>query len=87
MQRNGAQTYVQRRGVLQGNATYQSTPLHHHAQLADGERAHAAAPGVCKGNEGGAVQRGDVRKVAADDQVHQRQDGGGRGGGGASGCP
>jgi hypothetical protein len=44
-------------------------------------------PQACKSNEGGGVERVDVRKHAADAQVHQCQDGSGCGWREASGRP
>jgi hypothetical protein len=74
-----------RTSVLAGGHCAEARQANPH--LADGDRTHAAAPRLCESDEGGGVERGDVREGAADVQVHQRKDGGGRGGRGASGCP
>jgi hypothetical protein len=74
-----------RTSVLAGGHCAEARKANPH--LDDGDRAHAAAPRLCESDEGGGVERGDVGEGAADDEVHQRQDGGGRGGRGASGCP
>jgi hypothetical protein len=74
-----------RTSVLAGGHPAEAREVNPHP--ADGKRTQAMAPRLCKGNEGRGVQRGDIRKAAADDQVYQRQDGGDRGGRGSSGCP
>jgi hypothetical protein len=74
-----------RTSVLAGG--YRAVARKADPHLTDGDMARAAAPRLCKSDEGGGVKRGDVGKDAADDQVHQCQDGRGRGGRGASGCP